>query len=122
MILTFFRTTPLFHKPSVFMEKSEPPLFGKISKTQSPSYKEGVQTMEVFIYDSLVLVKDIPFFSIRIRQQGKRETISLTPLYHFHPLHRHLDISRTITAESSPLHVASSRTRTRNHWFPSTSH
>ena len=26
-------------------------------------------------------------------QQGKGEAISLTPLYHFHPLHRHLDIS-----------------------------
>ena len=90
------------------MEKSERPLFGKISKTQSPSYKEEVQTMEVFIYDSLVLVKDIPFFSIRIRQQGKRETISLTPLYHFHPLHRHLDVSQAITADSSLLHVTSS--------------
>ena len=35
--------------------------------------------------------------------QGKGEGISLTPRYHFHPLHRHLDISLTITAESSPL-------------------
>ena len=38
--------------------------------------------------------------------------------YHFHPLHRHLDISRAITAGSSPLHIASSRTRTGNLWFP----
>ena len=30
-------------------------------------------------------------------QQGKGEGIYLTPLYHFHPLHRHLDISRAIT-------------------------
>ena len=37
--------------------------------------------------------------------QGKGEGIYLTPLYHFHPLHRHLDISRAITAESSPLHI-----------------
>ena len=36
-------------------------------------------------------------------QQRKGEGIYLTPLYHFHPLHRHLDISRAITAESSPL-------------------
>ena len=50
--------------------------------------------------------------------QGKGESISLTPHYHFHPLHRHLDISRAITAESSPLHIASSRTRTGNLWFP----
>ena len=35
--------------------------------------------------------------------QGKGEGISLTPHYHFHPLHKHLDISWAITAESSPL-------------------
>ena len=39
--------------------------------------------------------------------QGKGEGISLTPHYHFHPLHRQLDISRAITTESSPLHIAS---------------
>ena len=53
--------------------------------------------------------------------QGKGEGISLTPHYHFHPLHRHLDISRAITAESSPLRVASTRTRSGNLWFPSAS-
>ena len=35
--------------------------------------------------------------------QGKGEGISSTPHYHFHSLHRYLDISRTITVESSPL-------------------
>ena len=54
--------------------------------------------------------------------QGKGEGIPLTPHYHFHPLHRHLDISRAITAESSPLHIASSWTRTGNLWFMSKSH
>ena len=49
--------------------------------------------------------------------QGKREGISLTPHYHFHSLHRHTDISRAITAESSPLQIASSQTRTGNLWF-----
>ena len=34
--------------------------------------------------------------------QGKEEGISLFPQYHFHPLHRQLDISRATTAESSP--------------------
>ena len=53
------------------------------------------------------------------RTAGEGEGISLTPHYHFHPLHRQLDISRAITAESSPLHIASSRARTRNLWFPS---
>ena len=46
--------------------------------------------------------------------QGKREGISLTPHYHFYPLHRHLGVSRAIAAESSLLHIASSRTRNEN--------
>ena len=50
------------------------------------------------------------------RLQGKGEGISVTPHYHFHPLQRHLDIRRAITAESSPLHIGSSRTRTGNLW------
>ena len=50
-------------------------------------------------------------------QQGKGEAISLTSLYHVHPLHRHLDISRAITADSSLVHIASSCTRTGNLWF-----
>ena len=54
-------------------------------------------------------------------QQRKGEVIYLTPFYNVHPLHRNLDISRAIT-ESSPLHIASSRTQTVNFWFPSTSH
>ena len=49
--------------------------------------------------------------------QENGEGISLTP----HQLHRHLDISWAITTESSPLHIASSRTRTGNLWFPSAS-
>ena len=50
--------------------------------------------------------------------QEKGEGISLTPHYHFHRLHRYLDISRAITEESSPLHIGSSWTRTENFWFP----
>ena len=52
-------------------------------------------------------------------RQEKGEGISLTPHYHFPLLHGRLDISRAITAESSPLHIANSRTRTGNLWFPS---
>ena len=33
-------------------------------------------------------------------QQGKVKAISLTHLYHFHPLHRYIDISQAITAQS----------------------
>ena len=40
-----------------------------------------------------------------IGQQGKGEGVSLNPLYHFHPLHRHLDNSRAITTGSSLLHL-----------------
>ena len=48
--------------------------------------------------------------------QGKGDGIPF-PHYHFHPLHRHLDIDRA-SAGGSPLHIASSRTRTGNLWFP----
>ena len=50
--------------------------------------------------------------------QGMGEGIPLTPHYNFYSLHRHLDLSWAITAESSPLHIASSQTRTGNLWFP----
>ena len=53
--------------------------------------------------------------------QERGECISLTPHYHFHPLHRHLDISRAITTECSPLHIGSSRTQTENLWLLSAS-
>ena len=52
-----------------------------------------------------------------IGQQGKEEGISLTPRYHFHPVQTPRDYP-AITAESSPLHLVSSRTRT-DLWFPS---
>ena len=48
--------------------------------------------------------------------QRKGEGISLTPHCHFHPLRIHLGISWAITAESSRLHIRSSRTRTGNLW------
>ena len=54
-------------------------------------------------------------------QLGKGESIYLSLLYHFHPLHRHLDINRSIIAESSLLQIAYIRTRTGNFCFPSAS-
>ena len=54
------------------------------------------------------------------RTAGEGEGISLTPHYHFHPLHRHLDISWAVTTESSLLHIASCRNRSWN-LFPSAS-
>ena len=50
--------------------------------------------------------------------QEKGEGISLIPHYNFHLLYRRLGISRAITAESSPLYIASSRTQTKNLFFP----
>ena len=47
------------------------------------------------------------------REMGERGGgISLIIHYYYHPLHRHLDISRAITAESLPLHIPSNRTQT----------
>ena len=54
-----------------------------------------------------------------IGQQGKGEAISLISLYHFHSLHKQLDVSQTIIAEGSPLHVTNRRTQTGILWFPS---
>ena len=41
----FFRTTPYFTNPSLFIGKFLTPLFGKLLKTQTPIYKGGVPTM-----------------------------------------------------------------------------
>ena len=74
--------------------------------------------------DCLVLFSVSVFFHDHLRITGLQEKgrgISLTPLYHFHPLHRHLNISRVTTAERSPLHIACDPTKTENPWFPSTS-
>ena len=82
-----------------------------------------VSTFYLFIYLFIYLFLFFIFFSILVffynHSQitgllGNGEGISLTPHYHFRSLYRHLVISRAITAESSPLHIGSSR-------FPSTS-
>ena len=49
--------------------------------------------------------------------QGKGVFIFLTPLYYFRPLHRQLNMSRAFTADSSPLHIASSETQTKKSNF-----
>ena len=48
-----------------------------------------------FFFASLVFSHEHSRFK---GQQGKGDAISLTPLYHFYPLHRHLDINHAITA------------------------
>ena len=71
----------------------------------------------VLCIHSHIFFSILVFFHVHSRftgQLGKGKGIYLTPLNHFHPLHRHLDISRVITAGSSPLHISGSKTRTRN--------
>ena len=46
-------------------------------------------------------------YSQFIGHQEKGEATSSTPLCHFHSLHKHLDISWAIIAESSPVHKTS---------------
>ena len=61
--------------------------------------------MSLYIYIYIYIYINSQFTG----QQGKEEALN-----HFHPVNRHLDISRVITAGSSPLHIGSSRTRTGN--------
>ena len=78
-----------------------------------------------YAYEIVFLFSVWVFFHEHSRfkgQQGKGEAISLTLLCHFRPLHRHLDISRVITAETTTLDIASSWTRTGNLCFRSASH
>ena len=80
--------------------------------------REPIITSFVFFYSIWVFIHE---HSRITGLQGKRKGIFLTSHYDFHTLHRHLDISLGITAESSPLHIAESRTRTGNIWFQSAS-
>ena len=77
--------------------------------------------LETIITEAILFLSGFSFTDIHDSQDNRgRESLSLslTALYHFHLLHRHLDISQAITAESSPIHIASSRTWTRNLFFP----
>ena len=55
------------------------------------------------------------------RGRRKGEAISFYLLCHFHPLLRHLDITRAITAESSRLHITSDPALAGNPFFLSSS-
>ena len=69
-------------------------------RPEKPSYSHTFHAAPVFF----IWV----FFHAHSRftgQQGKGEGIYLTPLYHFHPLHRHLDINRAIIAKRVPVSV-----------------
>ena len=68
----------------------------------------------LFVYQSSIIHKS--------QDSRWRERQILTPFFHFHPIHRHLNISGTFTAKSAPLHEVSDRTRIGNPRIPGTSH
>ena len=76
------------------------------------------EIVEVDGFSSSVFFFYLGFLSLtwiihRTAREGGDYFCFLNPLYHFYLLHRYLDISRAIFAESSPLHIARSRTRTQ---------
>ena len=90
-------------------------------------WKKNVFPMFWFSSFSRKTERKLLFFSVSVffhehsRISGKKENgeaIFNSSSYHFHPLQRYLGISRTITAESLPLHLGSDRTRTGYLWFP----
>ena len=91
----------------------------KVLKDSSENWIYEILGKQYFFFFSYLVFLSRTFMIHRTA--GKGEAISLSPLYHFHQPHRHLDISRAITAGSSYLHIASSRTRTGYLWFPSAS-
>ena len=103
-----------------------------LEKTTNFLFGSGLNWTHFEWFGGITPVNNIRvFFSVRVffykhsritGQQRKGKGISLTSHYHFHPLCRYLDNSREITAESSPLHIASSQERTGNLWFPIASH
>ena len=68
------------------------------------------QTRSFFFFHRFFFSR--PFTNHRTAEE--RGGYFVTPHYNFHSLHRHLDISRAIIAGSSPPHICSSRTRTRD--------
>ena len=116
------RNQCFLHGVDAVKRHEETPKHAAMVKTQS--------SQKSFISDAGIPCFFFFFFSIWVffhehsrftGQQGKGEGIYLTTLYHFHPLHRHLDIRQVITAERLPLYIASSQTRIGNLWFLSAS-
>ena len=103
------------------MKFTEFVVFYRVRKKVTEQYS-GLQVLETIITEAIFFLSGSSFTGIHDSQDnrgGESLSLSLTPLYHFHLLHRHLDISQAITAENSPMHIASRRTWTRNLFFPS---
>ena len=98
-------------------------ILSNISKVYRRRMEEQMNDyfVNLFFLFYLAFILSQSFTNQRTAGEGWGHFLNLTLHYHFHALHRHLDISQAITAESSPLHIGSSRTRTGNLWFPSAS-
>ena len=84
--------------------------------------KKSYLMVKNFIWKNKIFFSYLSFLSRTLmnhKTAGEGEGISLTLLYHFDFFHKYLHITQAITAESSPLHIASDWTRTGNLWFPS---
>ena len=94
----------------------------KDSRRFSSTYIEGLFLHVVkhnFLFFVLVFFSIWFFFHEYSRFAGHQvngKAIFWYPFYHFHPLYRHLDISRVIAGEISPLRITGSRNRTWNIW------
>ena len=104
------------------MQASPPPTFSLVAHVRVylkcswkllSSYISLVSSVWNFLFSIWVFFRN---HSRITGLQEKGESISLTRHYHFQPLQRHLNISQAITAESSLLHIGSSRTWTGNLW------
>ena len=89
----------------------------KYSRRSPPKYNDSL--LLHVVKHNLLFFFYLAFFS-RIftihRTQVRGEAISLFPLYHFHPLHRHLNTGWIIAVESLPLRITGSRNQTCNLW------
>ena len=87
-------------------------------------YFTAVDCLTNFGHDVRYIILETFFYSgslsfdIYRSQTGRRAGRPiLTPFYHIHPFHEHLNISWAIIAARSSLHISSGRTRTGNLWF-----
>ena len=91
------------------------PIVIQLSNTLSTAIQQNKtfpRSIYQFLNISLFVCFYLGFLSLRFtiyRTAGEGGGYFITPFFHFHPLHGHLDIRWTITSESSPLHISSSR-------------
>lgn len=79
--------------------------WGDIRKSMHHFIKAKSLFLKIYIFPTWIFFTDIQESQ---STRGRRYyyilySISLIPPHHFHQLHRYLDISRTITVDSSPL-------------------